>query len=262
MDERIKKILLEKPDLISDFPSWMLPSEEIEKMRKTQDIVILEVAGRDSFAALFKYMENNTVKGILPTIAYTATEYGPWECLYDNLDYMKDHLSTLSVNIFTPVVMGAPSLWKKLCGSITTKSIQKFGFYTPCIGCHLYLHAIRIPLALLIGAKAVIAGERESHNGMLKINQLRVSLEGYLSLYKKFDLSLEMPIRYVKQSSDIEKILGVPWDRGKRQLECVLSGNYVDENGNVTYDEDAIKKYLNDFAIPLIENYIRKNISN
>lgn len=76
MDERMKKILMEKPDLVSKFPSWMISPESLERMNKNKNLVILEIAGRDSFAALFKYMESHDIDGILPTIAYTGTEFG------------------------------------------------------------------------------------------------------------------------------------------------------------------------------------------
>jgi len=262
MEERLKAILLRKPELIADFPPWMLPRDDINRIRATEDVVIIEVAGRDSFAALFKYMENHSVKGVVPTIAYTATEYGDWISLYDNLDYMKDHLRSLSVHIYSPVFMGSPALWKRVCGSITAISLAKFGFYTPCIGCHLYLHGIRIPLALQLGIKTVIAGERESHDSAIKINQISVSLDGYIALFKLFGLSLEMPLRHISKGSEIESLLGISWEGGRRQLDCVLSGNYVGENGCVAYSEESIQKYLNDFAVPLMEEYIRKAIAS
>ncbi|MCF8037391.1 MAG: hypothetical protein K9K62_11005, partial [Desulfobacteraceae bacterium] len=45
------------------------------------------------------------------------------------------------------------------------------GHYTPCTGCHLYLHAVRIPLARMLGNVPIIGGERESHSGKVKVNQ-------------------------------------------------------------------------------------------
>ena len=49
--------------------------------------------------------------------------------------------------------------------------ISRYQFFTPCIGCHFYLHASRIPLSLLLGRIPVVAGERETHDGAIKVNQ-------------------------------------------------------------------------------------------
>jgi hypothetical protein len=262
MDERMKKILMEKPDLVSKFPSWMISPESLERMNKNKNLVILEIAGRDSFAALFKYMGSHDIDGILPTIAYTGTEFGDWHCLFDNIKYLQGRLLTTYISIYPPVLMGAPRLWAMLCGATTALSLSRYGFYSPCIGCHLYLHALRIPLALSLGKVPVITGERESHDGVIKINQLRIALEGYRELYNTFALPLEMPLQHISQNREIEKLLGIPWERGKRQLDCVLSGNYVDEDGNVSYSEKAIHRYLTEFAIPTVQKWLEEILND
>ncbi|MBS1112980.1 MAG: hypothetical protein H6Q92_743 [Nitrospirae bacterium] len=104
----------------------------------------------------------------------------------------------------------------------------------------------------------IIGGERESHNGKLKVNQIKVSLDAYQSFMKKFDIELFLPIRYVKSGQDIESILNMPWNEGDEQLECVLSKNYLEADGSVSFSEEAIIQYFEEFAFQTAEKVIMK----
>jgi hypothetical protein len=123
------------------------------------------------------------------------------------------------------------------------------------LGCHLYLHAARIPFARLLGADGkgapIISGERETHDRKVKINQVAPALEAYASLCAEFGVELMLPIRQVDQGSRIEEILGLAWPEGGEQVDCVLSGNYRGCHDEVDYDPDALLAFLNEFALPL-----------
>ena len=54
----------------------------------------------------------------------------------------------------------APRFWWELCGRYTTHFIKKFGFFSPCVGCHFYIHTVRVPIAKLLQSNLVIGGER------------------------------------------------------------------------------------------------------
>lgn len=129
------------------------------------------------------------------------------------------------------------------------------------MGCHFYFHAVRIPLAKKIHSTLVIGGERESHNGKLKVNQIRVSLDAYQSFLKKFGIELFLPIRHVKSGDEIASIINMPWDEGDQQVECVLSKNYLEADGSVSFREEAIVKYLDEFAFQTAEEIIKKYLS-
>jgi hypothetical protein len=83
-----------------------------------------------------------------------------------------------------------------------------FGFFSPCVGCHLYFHAIRIPLAKKLNCSLVIAGEKESHNGKIKVNQIGAALDSYTLFSKQFGIELFLPLRAAKLGKDIETIIG------------------------------------------------------
>ena len=148
-----------------------------------------------------------------------------------------------------------------MCGRYVTYLFKEFGFYSPCIGCHLYLHTIRIPLAKKIGCSVIIGGERESHEGKVKINQVGVALDAYISLARKFDIELFLPIRTVAKNRDIEEIIKQPWEEGEEQLNCVLSKNYQDKEGNVFYEERDIAQFFSEFALGEAEEALKRYLN-
>jgi len=261
MDKNLLEILVVKPDLIADFPDWMLPQSTINEMRETEHCAVAEIAGRDSIAAVLRACKLRTIRAIVPTVAYTGTEYGNWAITFEKIHILKDRLQKDNIRVCDPVVIGSPKFWWKLCGRYTTHFTKKYGFYSHCVGCHFYFHAVRIPLAKKIHSTLVIGGERESHNGKLKVNQIRVSLDAYQSFLKKFGIELFLPIRHLKSGDEIASIINMPWDEGDQQLECVLSKNYLEADGSVSFREEAIVKYFDEFAFQTAEETIIKYLS-
>ena len=154
-------------------------------------------------------------------------------------------------------MLGSPNFWWTLCGRYTTHLFNKYGFFSHCIGCHLYLHAIRIPLARKLESSLVIGGERESHDGRIKINQIGVALDAYQTLMNRFNIELLLPLRHIKSGMEIESIIGSEWDEGEQQLECVLSKNYREMDESVSFDENTIKRFLDEFALKKAEEIIQ-----
>ncbi len=262
MDKRLLEILSNKPDLISDFPDWMLPESTVNEIRATVQVAIAEIAGRDSVAAAIRACDLRPVKAVVPTVAYTGTEYGNWDVPFEKIERLREKLQERDIKVFDPVILGSPKLWWVLCGRYSTHLFKTFEFYSHCLGCHLYFHAIRIPLAKKLCCNMIIGGERESHNDKIKINQIGVSLDAYINFLKRFDIELFLPIRYVKSGEKVESIIGQQWGEGGHQLGCVLSKNYLDMDGNVVLNEAAIKRFFDDFALnkaeEVIKDYIEK----
>ena len=257
IDKKIIDILLNKPDLIVDFPDWMLSDAEVKTIRTTENIAIAEIAGRDSIAAVIRACDLRPIKAIVPTIAYTGTEYGNWKVPFEKIDILKDRLQKKGIKIYDPIVLGSPKFWGTLCGRYVTHFFKAFQFFSHCLGCHLYFHAIRIPLAKALSCNLIIGGERESHDGKLKVNQIGVSLNAYINLLKKFDIELFLPIRHVKSGEEVESILDQKWEEGDHQLECVLSKNYQEMDGSVILNEEAVKRFFDEFALAKAEEVIK-----
>lgn len=258
IDKRLLEIFANKPDLIVNFPDWMLPQSAVDKIRRTEHVAIAEIAGRDSIAAAIRACEMRLIRAIVPTIAYTGTEYGSWATPFEKIKILRDKVQSSNIEVFEPIVVGSPKFWWALCGRYATHLSKQFDFYSHCVGCHLYFHAIRIPLAKILQVNLVIGGERELHDGKIKINQIKAALDAYQKFIGEFNVELFLPLRSVKSGKEVEAIIGETWDEGDQQLACVLSKNYLEADGTVSLREEAIIRYFAEFAFEKAEELIRK----
>jgi len=213
-------------------------------------LAIAEIAGRDSIAATLAGVASLGIETIVPTAVYTGTEYGDWSVLFDSVDHLRRRLADTPVVISDLILLGSPRLWGALNGRHMARLAEEFGYCTPCVGCHLYLHIVRVPLAWALGASKIISGERESHDGRVKINQTAQALDAYASVIAEAGIELVMPIRQIASGEDVEGLLGEGWAEGDRQLSCVLSKNYVDGDGAVVFDKDGFGRFLERFIVP------------
>jgi hypothetical protein len=262
INERLLEILANKPDLVTDFPEWMLSNSTIQEIRKNENTAIAEISGRDSIAAAIRACEMRPIKAIVPTIAYTGTEYGNWVIPFEKVNILHDKLQLNNIRVFDPIIIGSPKFWWTLCGRYSTHLSKRFNFYSHCVGCHLYFHAIRIPIAKKLQVNLVIGGERESHDGKIKINQIKVALDAYQAFLRKFNIELFLPLRHIKFGKEIETIIGDVWDEGSQQLECVLSKNYQDPDGRVLLNEEPLRQFFDEFALKKAEDIINGYLLN
>lgn len=258
-EKHLQELFLNKPDLVINFPEWLLSKQSIENYRFTPKLALVEIAGRDSIAAAITSIQEYGFTDVLPTYAYTGTEYGSWNIVNQALLRLKDRLP--HIRIYPLMVLGSPDFWKALNGAFISELVSIYGFYTPCIGCHVYLHAVRIPLALLLGNIPIVSGERERHNGSVKINQISEALDFYKKLTETFNIQLLLPLRKISSGQEIETILQTQWQESKEQLNCCLSGNYRLVDGSVEMNIAQAVRYLNEFAIPCTEKIVREYMS-
>ena len=262
-DTLLKDLFRDKPECVIDFPSWLLSTQKVEEYRQMHRLGIVEMAGRDSVAAAIVAVQREGFTDLLPVYAYTGTEYGSWASVENAFHRLRQRLP--GTRIHDLLVLGSPRFWNALNGRLITELITRYGFYTPCAGCHLYLHAVRIPLATFLGAP-IIAGERERHDGAVKVNQTATALNGYRELARRFDVPLLFPLQYIDDGREVETILGLDWKQDDEQLGCVLSGNYRDSQNRVHLTEEKMAPYLREFALPLafktIQAYQQKRVPN
>lgn len=261
-DFLLKEQFLNKPECVVNFPEWLLPSQEIEKYRAMSGLAVVEIAGRDSIAAAIKSVKKKGFTDLLPTYAYTGTEHGPWSAVEEAVNRLSRCLP--DVRVHNLIVLGSPGFWRALNGRFISELISRYGFYTPCVGCHVYLHSVRIPIALTLGRMPVISGERERHDGAVKINQISEALNFYQNLADNFGVRLLLPLRNVAEGKYIEDILEFAWKQGEEQMGCVLSGNYRRLNSSINITTRQIQRYLKEFAWPcatkIIEDYVANRI--
>jgi len=248
-DPGLLRHFCDKPECVIDIPSWMLSPERVEAYGSMRGLAMVEIAGRDSVAAAVKAVEADGFTDLLPTYVYTATEHGAWSSVVDAVKRLTDRLPRIRVHPL--LAMGSPRFWQALNGRYISELIARFGFLSPCIGCHLYLHSVRIPLAVRLGKTPVISGERERHNGAIKINQIGEALTRYQDLAASFGIRLLFPLQHISDGNRIDEILGFAWEEGKEQLGCVLSGNYRGPDGSLKVTVKQAAQYLDAFACPV-----------
>jgi hypothetical protein len=251
VDERVERILRDKPERLCLDP-WEL--EPIVDSFSGKKAAIAELAGRDSIAAAMKILEEKEVEMLLPVYTYTGTEYGSFGYLESAVGWLKGRLG--SGRVGNLVLLGSPKFWHALNGRWVKELIRRYDFYTPCIGCHVYLHASRIPLAKALGVKSIISGEREYHDGRKKINQISLAISAYRFLLAGFDVTLLTPLVKIESTAQIDEMIGTNWSEMGDQLQCVLSANYRDGMGNLDFDRDRILGYLGEFALPVASRII------
>lgn len=265
MDSRVEEIFLNKPECVIDVPEWLFPSKKIEEYRAMSQLAIVEIAGRDSVAAAVKSVEEESFTDLLPTYVYTGTEHGAWATVERAVGRLATRLA--EVRVHDLLVLGSPCFWQALNGRFTSELVSRYGFFTPCVGCHLYLHSVRIVLSLALGKVPIISGERERHDGAVKVNQISGALNVYQDVARDFGVRLVFPLRHITEGYRIAEILALEWQEGQEQLGCVLSGNYRRLDGSVENNTAwQIERYLTEFAWPctrkIIESYAAGRIPN
>lgn len=210
--------------------------------------VIGEFSGRDSVAAILKAFRDG-VDYILPIATFAGTEYGDFNSIYENYVKLEKRVKDLygdSKVIYPLIEYNREDLWHLINGRFTGELIRKYDFYNPCVGCHLYFHLTKLPFAQKL-SKKIISGERESHDGRIKVNQLHLTLEAYKKILSDLGYELMMPLQFEKSGDSVSELIGWDWEEGKDHPKCVLSGNYRNIDGLAIYNGKKLEYFINDY---------------
>ncbi len=259
VDAKLMELLAQREEVVTRLPDWMLSGAAMNALKHEGRPLIVEIAGRDSVAAAILACREVEATAVLPTVAYTGTEYGPLSRLLRAREILANRLEP-AVTVYPTVFLGAPRFWWALSGRFMSLFVKRLGAFSPCLGCHLYLHALRIPLARELTCP-VVAGERELHDDAVKINQSGPALDSYLRLYERFSATLLLPLRFVASGDEVTRLLDEPWEGGSDQLECVLSSNYCLPDATLGLDLEEVRSYFDRFGLPVAEMVVRGYIS-
>lgn len=210
-------------------------------------VAIASLAGRDSVAAIVQAVRDRGFTTIVPTSIATGTEYGSLDEVDAALSYTRDILGP-DVEVLDAVRFGSPRLWAALNGRFASEVRERFGMNSPCMACHLYVHMARVPLALSLGALPIITGERDTHDGAIKLSQTVDSIDAEVRVLARAGVELLVPIREYSHAQVDQLVPG--WNPGERQLSCVHSGNYRRTDGTTDYDRSAHQRYVAEFYEP------------
>lgn len=209
------------------------------------NIYIAELAGKDSVAAIHKFIRTHENIRIIPSIVYTRTEYGGFDSYFESLKFLKKYAIECGVEFEEVLELSNEKFWNIFCIKYQYQLHQKFGFYTPCIMCHLYAHLVRIPFCYQLGAEGIITGERFFHGKNVKTNQHPKTLECFQKLIDYSGLELIQPLVEVKDADEVASEIG---DREiidhANDTKCILSGNL----NSYSIDEIALQKFLDEYV--------------
>ncbi len=231
-----------------------LPEDAAAVLRDApRSLALTDFAGRDSVAAAMAWLAEHEVATLVPVADVVPTRYGDWSVYEDNWQRMRDHLSRQfpSLVVAPWFVLEDVDLWRLLNGRYVNEIIQSFGFFTPCLGCHLHFYAMRAVLGSALGAEVLISGEKELHGSKRKANQTTEAVEGYAAFSAAHGVDQRFPIHKVTTEEQMGTLLGDGWREGERQLPCVMSGNDQGLDGRLLMSADQIRAYMFEFAVPL-----------
>ncbi len=212
-------------------------------------LAIVEIAGRDSVAAAVAAVREHGFRSLVPTIAFTGTETGDRDAPRRAVAALRALVGS-RVEVHEPIALSDPALWSEMNARPAAEIRRRFGVYSPCLACHLYLHLLRVPLAWSHNNAPVVSGERDTHDGRIKLSQLPAGIESASRVLAHAGIQLLEPVRH-QSGAAIAELVGSAWDEEDGQLGCQLSGNYVNFDGSIDYDEAGYAHYLTDFFEPV-----------
>jgi hypothetical protein len=200
------------------------------------------------------WMEQHEVGTLLPVGDLVPTRFGDWEVYESNWRSMRDQVARRFPQVVVApwFVMEDVDAWRFLNGRYINELIGAFGFFTPCLGCHLHFYMMRTVLAEVVGAEVLISGEKELHRGgKRKANQTVEAVESYARFSRTHGVEQRFPIHQNTSEEEMARLLGDGWQEGERQLPCVMSGNDRGLDGQLRMTRDQIRAYMEGFAVPL-----------
>lgn len=228
-------------------------------------VAVVAVAGKDSVAAIVQAAMSGKFRALVPVIVDVPTEYDP-----DGGDPRLDTIAGVrrfALSRFSQdrcVVLNAIRLrdshgWAKINGKKQLELVRTLtGRHTPCVGCHLYVHALRAALARTLGIDTVISGDRRNHANILKLNQQGAVLDTIASyVYKRFGIQMVFPFRDVTDTAAIDTIIAAaaPYIGSIHDFTCYFSGTgSVSEVG--VQEIKQWTAYIKDHAIPQFDNFV------
>jgi hypothetical protein len=238
----IFKAIARGEDIVPFFP------KKIQKdLVKRGDLAIAEISGRDSIAAALKLIKEGKETEILPVADDVPPQYGNMNEAFSPIFWLQKEAKKHGAKVHDLVIVKEHELYSTLTAKYSREMIKRYGFYTPCMPCHLYFHSIRAVLITALGGTRVIGGERDSHDGKMKPSQVPTAIDYYIKAVKELGGELILPLRNIDKTQDI---IDFTYEENT-QLSCMFKRTFKDLSESIMRDETRIKKFFEEFAMPL-----------
>lgn len=225
----------------------LFPKEMREELRDAEDITIAEIADRDSIAASLKAVKDHGIKELLPVADDIPPQYGNLNKAFNEVFWLKKEAEKYGAKIHDLVFLESDEIYNILTTRYSKELIKHYGFFAPCMSCHLYFHTIRVPLVRALGGTRVVGGERNSHDGRMKVSQIPIAIDYYKKAVEELGGELVLPIRDIEST---EEIIQLSYKENP-QLSCMFKEMYGNIPQSIMENEGLLKKFLSEFAVPL-----------
>jgi len=224
-----------------------MPDHLAEQLGKSNKVAIAEIADRDSIAAVVKIAREGKVGEVLPVADAVPPLYGDLNKAFDEVFWLKQKVAGYDCRVYDLIFLEASDLYNTLVARYKNYIIKRYGFYTPCLTCHLYFHTARVPIVKALGGTKIIGGERKSHDGRIKASQIPVAVEYYTKAVRALGGELILPLWEVENTKDIIKMTYAD----NPHLSCMFKETFGNLSETIAKDELVVKKFFQEFAVPL-----------
>lgn len=243
-----------------------------ERMRNQyQDIgnrvLLTDFAGRDSIAACIQILKEEEIDTIIPIGDIVPSRYGGTDSYSHNWNTLAQIVKNnyVGVDLKPWFIVDGQDFWKTLNQRYVQQITGKFGWFTPCIGCHFHFYAMRSVLVEILGNYTIIlaSGEKRLHkNGKRKANQTDAAVKSYGKFSHERGIDHRFPIHNFEFEEQISSLVGAEWKEGGSQMSCIHSGNDQDDNGQLKFTEEQISEMMSEYIIPMGTKYIELKMAS
>ena len=224
-------------------------------------VLLTDFAGRDSIAACMQILKDEKIDSVIPVGDIVPSRYGDTDSYsrnWENLAQLigKNHPNT---DLKPWFIVDGQDFWKIINQRYVPQIIRKFGWFTPCIGCHFHFYAMRSVLVEILGDKKIIlaSGEKRLHkNGKRKANQTDAAVNAYAKFSLERGIDHRFPIHNFESEEQIVSLIGTQWKEGGSQMSCIHSGNDQDDYGRLKFTEQQISEIMAEYILPMGQKYI------
>lgn len=224
-------------------------------------VLLTDFAGRDSIAACIQILNDEQIDTIIPIGDIVPSRYGDTDSYSQNWNTLaqlvkKNHVG---VDLKPWFIVDGQDFWKTLNQRYVQQITGKFGWFTPCIGCHFHFYAMRSVLVEILSQYTIIlaSGEKRLHkNGKRKANQTDAAIMSYGKFSLELGIDHRFPIHNFEFEEQITSLVGAEWKEGGSQMSCIHSGNDQDDNGQLKFTEEQISEMMSEYIIPMGKKYI------
>ena len=224
-------------------------------------VLVTDFAGRDSIAACMQILKDEEIDTVIPIGDIVPSRYGNTDSYYQNWNTLahlieKNHLN---IDLKPWFIVDGQDFWKTLNERYVPQIMKKYGWFTPCTGCHFHFYAMRSVLVKILGYDNIIlaSGEKKLHkNGKRKANQTDAAVKAYEKFSLERGVDHRFPIHNFRTEEEIVSLIGEEWEEGGSQMSCIHSGNDRDEEGQLKYTDEQISEMMVEYILPMGKRYI------